>query len=622
MNKSFIQLIFRLNIFIFLSAYCTIVSAKDYKIQDSYYKHLSEVNEQWKNHVDICPEGTISFKSEIDRIQCHLNQVVKHLKAATPMSLSEFQKTNRLNLINALSIYAKNKQFPVNKYHLTRRPYFVDENNVHCAVGYLMAFSGHENLVAAIQTEHNYDYIEDIRTEGVTEWAFEQGFTLDELKWIQPTYAPQTNLEPLSNGTNGQVKKIYNDVYDDRVLFVGEFDSVDLLPCVNIGYYKNDQLSCLGNGIDGIVNDIFTFQNAVYVTGSLEYNSEIYPVAKYENGSWTFLSIPGRLGAVGSTLFYVGSSYKLEVVISHSSNPDWQEIWYLSNTDVWQKKAEVNGVILDIEPSGYGRIYVGNFDITNRFDDGGVIDSTIYANNVVIKSNSDNTWFSIGSEISDTVKAVKLIGASVYFAGTCSYDANSNVCLSRYLNNTLQPILIRNNFDQFGDVSINSLAYQYNSSQLYFGGDFEISPMMGNICQNLASIDLISNYVQSHAILDAPVNSLVFYQNHDLYLGGDFLTNLTTQNLNHLAKITSMANVDELEVQESIQVYPNPINDELKISGANQGDYYEIYNSSGLVLLNGKFNGEKIGGLTHLPKGVYYLKFTSLKGETVLRLIK
>ena len=81
--------------------------------------------------------------------------------------------------------------------------YFIDDFGVHCAVGYLIEQSGNGDLALEISEKFNYNYIEDIPSSKMLDWAEKFGFTVDELKWIQPGYPPVQTLNQLGNGTNG-----------------------------------------------------------------------------------------------------------------------------------------------------------------------------------------------------------------------------------------------------------------------------------------------------------------------------------------------------------------------------------------------------------------------------------
>ena len=358
----------------------------DYNKTDTYYNHLYEVNKEWKHHQSICPKGTIKFDSDLERISLHLKLVCKVLVNQTPNNLSENQLKNRYALILELLDYANNSIFPENLFHQKRTPYFVDYKNVHCAVGYLMKQSGYEDLVLKIKKEHNYDYVKDIDTKGVLEWSVEQGFSIDELKWIQPTY-PQNYFEPIGNGANNSINQLTNDFYRNQIILTGEFDSINNMPCLSIGVFKDEQFSCLGNGITGQINDVGAV-DSIFVCGEIINNSISYPFATYNNG-WNFYNIPNRPNAIATSCFCSGGSTVLEICISSPSTPNRQEIWYLNNVGTWEKQAELNGIVNDIEPSGLGRIYAGVFDSVFIFNNNTITD-TILTKNIIIKQNYQN----------------------------------------------------------------------------------------------------------------------------------------------------------------------------------------------------------------------------------------
>jgi len=56
-----------------------------------------------------------------------------------------------------------------------------------------MQQSGDEPLAQAISTAENFQYVKDIKTQGVNHWASENGFILEELALIQPSYFEPVN---------------------------------------------------------------------------------------------------------------------------------------------------------------------------------------------------------------------------------------------------------------------------------------------------------------------------------------------------------------------------------------------------------------------------------------------
>ena len=588
--------------------------------EKSYFDHLSEVNKEWLHHKDACPSGLISFNSDLDRIQLHLNLVIDYLKLNAPSGLNSGQLSNRLSLLDKLQEYADNKVFPVNKYHSIRTPYFVDDIGTNCAVGQMIYVSGHEDLVTKISKEHNYDYIRDIHTKGLVEWADEYGFTLDELEWIQPGYPPTTRIDQVLDGTNGTVNKIVNNNYDGTLIIAGDFTELDSLPCLNIGIYKNDQLSCMGSGVEGVINDVAKFgQSDIYVFGELHHNSQVFPIAKFDGSNWSFIGIPGRDGAICTAGNKGGFDFQYEVAIGHSSIPQQQEIWYYLNDNTWEKKAKVNGFVLDIIYSGFGRVHAGHFDSVTVYNSNPILDTTIAVNNVVINTNYTNDWYGINGEISDTVNVVTEIGGALIFGGTCSSQpGENNVCMSRYFNSVLQPLFL-NNYDT-EDYSVNTIAYNYGN-EFTFGGKFKVQAMIGTHGNNLAIYNLVNNLYGAIAKFDHPVNSISYF-NNELYIGGSFQRYLA-DTVNFLGKIPNTVGLENETISDiNLNVYPNPFNSTINLEGIEDGVSYSLLSIDGRTAKSGTVLNEKIDKLDFLPKGTYLLRLETAKGLVVKKIFK
>ncbi|KAA5538969.1 ankyrin repeat domain-containing protein [Roseiconus nitratireducens] len=162
------------------------------------YRALCELNENWADrdpNFDIVVDAG-SIDDEVSLIQTHLMLVISELQTADIHHLSESQLTNRLAHIHSLRAYAANGNFPRNVFTAGRCPVFIDPWGTHCAVGHLIATSGHAGLANAINSEHQLDLLNDIKTLGLAEWQRDSGLSLDELALIQPTYVSTTLKYP------------------------------------------------------------------------------------------------------------------------------------------------------------------------------------------------------------------------------------------------------------------------------------------------------------------------------------------------------------------------------------------------------------------------------------------
>jgi hypothetical protein len=129
--------------------------------------------------------GPISA-SETARIRTHLTYVLARLQ--------ETDRPERRPVLAALSRYIERGVFPrrTDDPYAGRRPRFVDDRGVWCAVGQLLVDSGAEALARSFATEHEYAYLLDVDSEALDAWAAAHGFTRRELAMIQPTYGFET----------------------------------------------------------------------------------------------------------------------------------------------------------------------------------------------------------------------------------------------------------------------------------------------------------------------------------------------------------------------------------------------------------------------------------------------
>jgi len=594
----------------------------------SCFSQMLEINSQWRYHQTDCPNESAQFDTDLDAIQAHLFLVVQSLSKNTPQALSKNQRDQRKKLLNALQEYAQAKVFPTNLYHAYRRPYFVDDFGVHCAVGYLMKESGFSDLVAQIRTFENYAYIENIQSPGVAEWAEEHGFTVDDLKWIQPGYLPAAhNVAPIGNGTNGPIRKMMANGSQGMV-FSGVFDTLDLLPCMNIGVFKDNQLSCLGNGLHGLVSDIATNSGVIYAFGQFYHEDLTYSIAVFKEGQWEFENIPSREGAFASSGFVTGFISPIyEMAINHPENDSVQEIWRRYNDGNWMKQAVLQGFVNKIGQAYLDmnaiNVYVGHFSQVTIFDYSGEILDTLSTNNVLFHTHSTG-WYGLEiSAVSDTINTFRGVGNQIFFGGTSSLDSNSTgVVLSRFLNNVVQPVLTMSSFGISDSiVVVNAIEYDPATARLCIGGKFNIPTTFSYYGNNLAYLNTNTNDLLTIGYFDKPVHALLRY-NAVINFGGDFTTNVYTSPINHLAKVGPHLGLEENPEENPIHVFPNPSSDLIQVSGINTSSPFQILDLNGRVVIHGSVEESSTIDLTDLASGVYLISIKTNQGTFSTRLMK
>jgi len=143
-------------------------------------------------------------------IQLHLVLVEEELRTRSTEQLDQAQKVNRMAGLDILKSYHEAGLFPKNTRHSYTVPYFVDDFNTACAVGHILRESGELELVDFVVKNMNNAYLRDMPQEGIQQWADANGFTLNELMWIQPSYGAPVNItptivEPNCNESNGSI---------------------------------------------------------------------------------------------------------------------------------------------------------------------------------------------------------------------------------------------------------------------------------------------------------------------------------------------------------------------------------------------------------------------------------
>lgn len=382
------------------------------------FTHLEEVNEQWASNKEQAPKEQRSFVTDIERIHFHLTLVEKVLRKRNSNHLTQSQQVLRSALLDTLSGYANKRIFPTNTEHRKRTPYFIDDFSVYCAVGYLMQQSGYDGLALKIDEEHHNDYIGDIKTNGVSEWAENHGFTLDELAWIQPTYEFMNNPghQSLGGGTNGTVKRIAMDEKRNRIFIIGDFDTLNVTgSCSQFAYYEGSHLQCVDANFKGNLTDLVVVNGKAFVTGQMDNNGKNYSLAIFENDSLKYLNVPGREGYMSSTISPSIENNAFELVIENKTS---SEIWRYDGN--WMHIATVEGKINSIARGGEYIVYAGAFNNFTAHQPEQEIE--LLANNVVQRSLTDGKWFALQGQIAKEVLKVKWRENSFFFAGRDSEE--------------------------------------------------------------------------------------------------------------------------------------------------------------------------------------------------------
>lgn len=228
----------------------------------NYFQQLCDFNPNWEHYeAHITNLDYQEFQSDREYIQSHLKSVLKVLRSNPTSHLSEMQYVSRMHLIQVLDHYRLSGNFPINYYKKKRIPVFIDENNTHCAVGYLLRETGNQSIANRIASRDNYVWVKDIKDPELLAWQERIGFTLEELKLIQGAY--DSYLEDALTLPN----RVEIPQKPDVILLY--FDKLD---------YSKFNIWCKGEGRNGVLNGKW-IQNYAY--------GKPWILGFYENGERT-----------------------------------------------------------------------------------------------------------------------------------------------------------------------------------------------------------------------------------------------------------------------------------------------------------------------------------------------
>jgi hypothetical protein len=131
---------------------------------------------------------------ERDRVQSHL-RLVEQLLRERAVALDDSQRRSRSRGLDALRRYLEAGVFPRNLDRPGRAPVFIDERGVPCAVAHLIIDSGRPDLAEGLRQTQNNRWLDTMVSDELSSWVATSGFSLDELRLIQPSYRYETRFE-------------------------------------------------------------------------------------------------------------------------------------------------------------------------------------------------------------------------------------------------------------------------------------------------------------------------------------------------------------------------------------------------------------------------------------------
>ena len=576
-------------------------------------EQMMQVNAQWSKQLEsdqiLASLDRQSFRNFNEQITLHLQLVERVLRSRDMTHLSAEQKGKRMHLLDQLALYHQQARYPVNDYLPYKNPVFIDRNNTHCAVGYLMMVSGHDALAQEINAKQKFAYVHEIKVEGVKEWADEFGFTTDELAWIQPGYPPSFTTIDLSNGLNGTVTCTAVDPSNQFLFAGGEFtQSISGQPCSYIAQYISgfagwDWVS-VGAGLNGKVNAMVLENNKLYVGGEFTTagGNPANHVAMYDLQSGQWQSLGALDSAVNSLAFYNNELYaggRFTGMVAKWDGNQWLDFTssYLYGTEV--RTLEVFDSLLYIG---------GKFELFT-----GALRKNVmaYDGNQVLMSG-----FGTPTPVNDFA----VYNNRIYAA--CEFVEGIDTCALSMLEMGDWQTVLSPGFtvpDFLSGTGIKSLLSV--NQHLYAAGHFTASALMVYGSQvmeiNLDQLTGNVNSLNPLLIADSTANSL-FVWNNNLGFAGAFVdAGITLNHIGVLSSVDVTGTKDGIS-NSSLLIYPNPVANELQLhlTGTESWLQLNISDLNGKNLISSTFYGNKnIVDVSQLAAG-FYLATLTREGKT------
>lgn len=511
------------------------------------FEHMHEVNAEWDiQDPALRKEVTlISFHNEAERIAMHLHLVREHLSERNSKGLSAEQLKERGTLLQELDSYADQGRFPQNHVLPFRNPIFIDPNGTACAVGQLMIASGAADLAKRIDAEMETAYVRDMHWAEIGTWASNNGFSAEELAWIQPGYPPTIPWVTLGGGTDGpQVDELLRLSNGDLII-AGQFLHAGNTVAWNVARWNGSEYEAMGEIPEGHVNAAIEFNGDIYLGGA--FSAGFVDLLKWNNGTWeestVFSSKYAEITALHEHVgvLYAAGSRSGFAGVDHS-------VMRLSNGTWNQVGQELNGPIEALETFDGKLIAGGNF--TDIFlSQGNTIQHVASLNN--------NMWEQLGDGLNGSVYDLLVAGDELYAGGDLVGEVATYFGLAKLSGNALPWVPLLPNLEYYFSSPLGSMAHinamVEHDGRIFLGGDFTVMSIM-TVGNNLAVFNGEADSVEPYAAFSGPVFDLELLGTDQLVACGVIagLGNIATTDL------TTGITIQDLP---ELGVFPNPTTD-------------------------------------------------------------
>ncbi|HEY9177833.1 MAG TPA: T9SS type A sorting domain-containing protein [Flavipsychrobacter sp.] len=584
------------------------------------YEKLCEVNKCWTEQTDVQQLAYPVFdnRSEREWIRTHLSLVEQTLRARNTAHLSAQQKANRLNALAHLNQYWREGSFPVNDQYNYRTPIFIDKYDNFCAVGYLVKATGFEQVSRKIAAQTNLAYVREMNYPELFAWATDFGFTVDELAWIQPGYPPETYLQNIGRGTDGNVFELCPDDGNGRLYVGGTFTNVDsTIVANNIAYVTEENgvytWHTMNNGVNGPVYAILASGKNVYVGGSFTKagGKDVNNIAYWDGTTWNALGCVD--GVVNDMVMfreelYIAGDFNLCDSVSEINFARWRgNKWedFTSGHAHGTLEGKINTMYTD---GAFDIVLGGKFSYNGEQQN--IIDYNYYGGFVKYSNKIDN-------EVND-------IGYSQYegtrYAVTTG-DVDSTKLVLKLGSNNYWGAIYQLSFTGLNGPTVKTICARGN--EMLVGGDIQFTSSIQPGPKGSNAGRLYQNQLVTYdgIWVDSTINVMTTFKGK-LIVGGDFNNGYNGKwsygNLNSIGHWSGTTDLPVLETAERLlNIFPNPATagNEVTIRNNIGAKYFRLYDITGRLAADAVIDKNNKVPIPQMPGGLYIVELSNINGE-------
>lgn len=399
----------------------------------------------------------------------------------------------------------------------------------------------------------------------------------------------------LAQNPGGNVNTL--TTYSNQLIAAGDFTNVGVLGANKIAAWNGTFWDTLASGVRGngaFIYKSFVYNNELYVAGKFDSAGTVSAknIAKWNGSSWISLANTGN-GEIYSAAFYnnelyVGGTFSTIGGVNARRIAKW-------NGTNWQ--ALGNGI--------YGNNINDLYVYQNKLYVLGVMDSAggVFCKGIARWDGS--VWDSVSNGVNGGNSALfewqgKLLMGSQYFVNyTVTTGPEVQMRIKQWDGSNWSV------FSAQQMIGVNKFLV-YNN-ELYFSGGTSLGVQGMSFVMKWDSVNLKWIQVGTDIFNSAP--ALCEY-NSELYCGGAFKTSQGCR-CDYLTKLIDVTSLNEYELSNEFQIYPNPAENKLYIKyTVEQKSEIVITNFLGATILKLPYSTEI--DISSLAKGIYFL---SIKGS-------